>query len=180
MRRAHARADTTTKRNRIMVLGDQDQRHPGAVNELLSLATQYATSKEATGPLPMLGDKETVPDSSKAMPSNIAIQGTMKDVKGGKKRWKQGPQSVTTAAGRDNDNDSKQADSSDIERIMTTGCSVKRHARPPTNHFKRVLEEAYPYHAYPIKHKHRDCGMMKNFMISRSLTRTWNPRKMPS
>jgi hypothetical protein len=85
------------------------------VNELLSLAAQYATSKEATGPLPVLGDKEMVPDNSKAMPSNIAIQGTMKDVKGSKKRWKQGPQSVTTAAGCGNDNNSKQADSSGIK-----------------------------------------------------------------
>jgi hypothetical protein len=54
---------------------------------ILNLAAQYATNKEATRPLPILGGKETTPDSSKAVPSSIIIQGVMKDVKGSKKRW---------------------------------------------------------------------------------------------
>jgi hypothetical protein len=40
----------------------------------------------------------------------------------------------------------------------------------PTYHFERLLEEACPNHVYPIKHKLRDCGMMKNFMVLGSLT----------
>jgi hypothetical protein len=43
--------------------------------------------------------------------------------------------------------------------------------RPPIDHFERLLEEACSNDAYPIKHKLKDCDMMKNFMISRSLTR---------
>jgi hypothetical protein len=35
--------------------------------------------------------------------------------------------------------------------------------------FEKLLEETYPNHAYPIKHKLRDCGMIKNFMASGSL-----------
>jgi hypothetical protein len=94
----------------------------------------------------------------------------MKDAKDIKKRQKRCPQWAATAAGHDDDDDSKQADSSDKERIMTVGRSVKRHMRPPTYHFERLLEEYCPNHAYHIKHKLRDCDMMKSFMISGSLT----------
>jgi hypothetical protein len=47
----------------------------------------------------------------------------------------------------------------------------KHEARPPVDHFKRFLEEVYPNHAYPIKHKLKDCSMMRSFMTSGSLTR---------
>jgi hypothetical protein len=39
------------------------------------------------------------------------------------------------------------------------------------DHFKKLLGETYPNHAYPVKHNLRDCGMMKNFMASGSLAR---------
>jgi hypothetical protein len=42
--------------------------------------------------------------------------------------------------------------------------------RPPTGHYKRLLEEAYLNHAYPVRHKLKDYGMMRSFMTSRSLT----------
>jgi hypothetical protein len=138
--------------------------------EMLYLAAQYATSREATRPLPILGGMETTPSSSKAMPSSIVVQGTTKDAKGGKKRWKRCPQWAATRAGCDNNDDGKQADNSDMEHIMTAGHSIKHHTRSLTDHFKRLLEESYPNHMYPIKHKLRDCGLMKSFMISGSLT----------
>jgi hypothetical protein len=53
--------------------------------ELLSITAQYAINKEATKPLPISGDREAVPCSNKAAPSNVVIQ----DIKGGKKRRKQ-------------------------------------------------------------------------------------------
>jgi hypothetical protein len=54
---------------------------------------------------------------------------------------------------------------------MTITGSDKHQAWPPMDHFEKLLEEICPNHAYPIKHKPRDCGMMKNFMTSGSLTR---------
>jgi hypothetical protein len=39
------------------------------------------------------------------------------------------------------------------------------------DHFQRLLEEAYLNHAYLIKHKLKDCDMIKKFMTSGSLTR---------
>jgi hypothetical protein len=46
----------------------------------------------------------------------------------------------------------------------------KHQARLPTNHFERLLEEACPNHAYAVKHKLRDCSLMKNFMATGSLS----------
>jgi hypothetical protein len=40
---------------------------------LLSVTTQYATSKEASKPLTVSGGREEVPNSSKMMPSNITV-----------------------------------------------------------------------------------------------------------
>jgi hypothetical protein len=37
-------------------------------------------------------------------------------------------------------------------------------------HFKKRLEEACPNHAYPVRHKLKDCGMMRSFMTTGSLT----------
>jgi hypothetical protein len=49
--------------------------------------------------------------------------------------------------------------------------SGKHQARLPMDHFEKLLEETCPNHAYPIKHKLKDCIMMMNFMASGSLAR---------
>jgi hypothetical protein len=54
--------------------------------------------------------------------------------------------------------------------VSTAAHGNKREARPPTDHFKRILEEACPNHAYPIRHKLKDYSMMRSFITSRSLT----------
>jgi hypothetical protein len=56
-------------------------------------------------------------------------------------------------------------------RIMAVVGSGKCQAQPPMDHFEKLLEETCPNHAYSVKHKHWDCGMIKNFMASGSLTR---------
>jgi hypothetical protein len=53
---------------------------------------------------------------------------------------------------------------------VATGRGVKRQARPLMDHFERLLEEAWPNHTYPVKHKLKDYGLKKNFMTSGSLT----------
>jgi hypothetical protein len=65
--------------------------------------------------------------------------------------------------------DNKEAVGSSVACIMTAAGSSRLHARPPTDHFERQLEEACPNQAYPVKHKIRDCGMIKNFMALGSL-----------
>jgi hypothetical protein len=91
------------------------------------------------GPLLVLGDREVVSSSSRATPSNIAIQGTKKDAKDDKKRQNQCPQLVAITAGYD-DGDDKKADDSNKEYVAVAGRSVKHQARPPTNHFERFIK----------------------------------------
>jgi hypothetical protein len=57
-----------------------------------------------------------------------------------------------------------------VRCISTATHNDKCSARLPTDHFKRLLEEAYPSHAYPVRHRLKDCGMMRSFMTSGSLT----------
>jgi hypothetical protein len=97
-------------------------------------------------------DREAVPGSSRATPSNITIQGAKKDAIGTKKRRKWHPQCVVVTAGYD-DNDMK-AGRSDKEYVIATECGVKCEAWSLTYYFERLLEEACPNHAYPVKHKH--------------------------
>jgi hypothetical protein len=61
--------------------------------------------------------------------------------------------------------------------IMGSG---KHQAWPPTDHFEKLLEETCSNHAYPIKHKLRDCDMMKNFIASWSLTRGMEVDHVPN
>jgi hypothetical protein len=42
--------------------------------------------------------------------------------------------------------------------------------RMPSDHFKRLLDEACPNHAYLIRHKLKDYEMMQSFMTSGTLT----------
>jgi hypothetical protein len=53
------------------------------------------------------------------------------------------------------DSNNKEVGGSDVRLISTAARSDKHQARPPTDHFKRLLE---------------DCGMMRSFMTSWSLT----------
>jgi hypothetical protein len=78
----------------------------------------------------------------------------------------------------DNDDD-KKVDGSNMESIATVARSGKCLAWPLTYHFERLLEGGCPNHAYSIKHKLKDCGMMKNFMTSESLTRDNEPEEDP-
>jgi hypothetical protein len=58
-------------------------------------------------------------------------------------------------------------------------CSIKCWERTPTNHFKRPLEEACPNHAFLVRHKHKQCGMMRSFMTSGSLSWGTEPNEGP-
>jgi hypothetical protein len=60
-----------------------------------------------------------------------------------------------------------------------TTCSGKHHARPPIDHFEKLLQETCPSHAYSVKHKFRDCDMMKNFLASGSLPRGMEVDEVP-
>jgi hypothetical protein len=93
----------------------------------------------------------------------------MEGIKGGKQRRKQRLQGTTTMTDHNDDKD-EEAGGSSVRRISTTTCIDKRQSRLPMDHFYRLLEEAHPNHVYPVRHKLKDCGMMRSFMTSGSLT----------
>jgi hypothetical protein len=118
---------------------------------------------------PTHGSREVTPSSEKEAPSNVAAHDTQEGVKGGKKRHKQRLQGATTTTNHDDEYDG-EAGGSGVRRTSIGTCSGKRRAGLPTDHFKGLLKEACSNHAYPIRHKLKDCGMMRSFMTSRSLT----------
>jgi hypothetical protein len=56
---------------------------------------------------------------------------------------------------------------------------IRRWERTPRNNFKMLLEEVCPNHAYPVRHKLKDCGMMRSFLSTGSLTCGAEPDKGP-
>jgi hypothetical protein len=107
------------------------------------------------------------PSSSRGASPNVAIQDAEEGAKGDKKRHKQRCQEAATD---DDSGINERASGSGVGRTTKVAGSSNRQARPPMDHIEKLLEEAYPNHAYPIKHKLRDCDMMNNFITSGSLS----------
>jgi hypothetical protein len=115
--------------------------------ELHYVVAQYAVDSEAA-------QLHLAPSSSGEVPPDVIIQ----DIgEGDKKRRKQHRQPTTTAAATDSSNNN-QAGSSGVACAMAIAGSGKHRAQHPTDHFEKVLEETCSNHAYPIKHKLRDCA----------------------
>jgi hypothetical protein len=121
---------------------------------------------------------EATPSSGKETPSDMAIYRTKEGAKGGKKRRKQRPQGATTMTDH-NDGDDGKAGGSDRGRVVTAVHSDKHQVRPSTDHFKRLLEDAYPIYTYPVRNKLKYCVMVKSFMILGSHTRGTEVDKDP-
>jgi hypothetical protein len=99
--------------------------------------------------------------SSEEASPDVVIQDVEEGAKGSKKRHEQRHQETAPAAG-DDGNNNKQVASSNVVRTAATTGSGKRQAQPLTYYFEKLLV---------VKHKLKDCGIMKNFIASGSLTR---------
>jgi hypothetical protein len=115
------------------------------------------------------GSREATPSSCREVSFDITIQSTRESTEGGKKRRRQRPQLAMTTADHDDDNNGKTGNSG-MGHVMTAMNSDLRQAWLPTNHFKRLLEEACPNQVYPVRHKLKEYDMMKSFMILGSTT----------
>jgi hypothetical protein len=63
---------------------------------------------------------------------------------------------------------------------VATEYDFKCQARQPKDHFEKLLEASYPNHMYPmLKHKLKDCTMMKNFMTSGAHSKGKKPEGDP-
>jgi hypothetical protein len=137
--------------------------------ELRSIAAQYTTNSEAAEFRLPPGSREVTPSSDREAPSDVAVQSARVDGEGDKRRCKQHPQRATITTDYD-DGNNRKADDSNMGRVTTGTHNDKHQAQTPTDHFKRLLEAAFPNHAYPVRHKLKDSDMMKSFMISGSPT----------
>jgi hypothetical protein len=133
------------------------------------VGTQHTTSYEVVTLCPAQGGSEMTPSSNKVTTSDIVAHSAQEGIKVVNKQHKQCLQGTMTAISRNDDHD-WEVGSSGMGCCSTTTRKNKHPTRPPTDHFKRLLEESYPNHAYAIRHKLKDCGMMRNFMTSGTLT----------
>jgi hypothetical protein len=183
MRRTHTTASPAAGRNIAVTLRGQGLRCLEArscasvdtvkntTEELRIINAQYAIGNEAAQLHP-------APSSSGEASPDIIIQDAREGAKGGKKRHKQCCQETAPTAA-DDDGNNKQAGSSGVVCAVATIGSGKCQARLPTDHFEKLLEETCPNHTYLIKHKLRDCSMMKNLMALGSLTQGMEVNEVP-
>jgi hypothetical protein len=122
--------------------------------------------------------KEATPSNDEEAPFDDAARRAQNGIRTGNKWCKQRPLGTATTASRDEDR-GWEAGSSGMGGTSATTRSGRRSARMPTDHFNRLLEEACPNHAYPVRHKLKDCGMMWSFMTSLSLTWGTEPDEGP-
>jgi hypothetical protein len=108
-------------------LGEQLKLFHYDPKDLHSITTPYAASDAMAKLLPAPSNKEATPSSYKEAPSDIAVQDAKEGAKGGKKRCKQRPEWVTTAANYDGGNDEKQA-------APAWGASLLPHTAASTRH----------------------------------------------
>jgi hypothetical protein len=137
--------------------------------ELCSVTTLYAVSNKVT-------QLHSGPSSSRGASPNIVI---LDAEEGGKKKCRQCRQETATTA-NDDDGINTQVGSSVMACVVAIADSSNRQARSPTNHFEKLLEETCLNHAYRIKHKLRDCGMLKNFIGSGLSPEAWKSMRSPT
>jgi hypothetical protein len=90
----------------------------------------------------------------------------------GPKWWPQWAAVTTCYDEGDND---KEVDDSNKERIAAVERDFKHQTRQPTDHFEKLRESTCPNHAYPIRHKLKECPMMKNYMTTGAFAKGKKP-----
>jgi hypothetical protein len=96
--------------------------------------------------------------------TRATIKSARKGAKGGKNGQKRRPRRIAIMAS--NNNRSEEADSSDEGFVAIVECYFKWQTQPFEDHFEKLLDATYMHQAYPMKHKLKDCTMLKKFMMS--------------
>jgi hypothetical protein len=107
---------------------------------------------------------EVTLSSDREAPSDVAAHCAKEGVKGNNNRCRQCPPGTMTTTSRDgtshDDGRDWEAGGSDMGCFSTTVHSNRRLVRSPTDHFKRLLDEACTNHAYPVRPKLKNYRMM--------------------
>jgi hypothetical protein len=75
------------------------------------------------------------------------------------------------------DKGSNDKDASDIDEELVAAAKrdIKHQARLPMDHFEKLLNATCPNQVYPVKHKLKECTMMKNYMTPSTFARSKKP-----
>jgi hypothetical protein len=147
--------------------------------ELLDITTRHASTKEVVGAVFIQGDEKAFTVDSRGASPKTTDKSSKRRAKGSGRGPKPCPQRVVIATSCDEDDDNKEADDSDEEHVTAVECNFKCHAWQLADHFKKLLEATCPNHAYPIRHKHKECSMMKNYMTTVALAKSKKPKGDP-
>jgi hypothetical protein len=137
--------------------------------ELRDIITQHPINYKAVMHHQAPTSRKATSSSDKEVLSNDATCCIQDGVRGSNKRHKQCPLGTATASSHDYDY-GWEAGSSGMGCVTTATRGGRRLTRMPSDHFKRLLDEACPNHAYLIRHKLKDYEMMQSFMTSGTLT----------
>jgi hypothetical protein len=80
---------------------------------------------------------------------------------------------VTTSY--DEGDNKKDVGDSNEELVAAAERNVKWQASLPTDHFEKLPQANCPNHSYPIRHKLKECTMMKNYMTTRTFAKAKKP-----
>jgi hypothetical protein len=123
---------------------------PKTTKELLDIATRQASGEEAV--------------------EGVFVQssGTKRGIKSNRRGPRWWPHRVTVATSCDEGINDK-------ELMATAEHDIKRQTWLPADHFEKLLKATCPNHMYPIKHKLKECTMMKNYMTTGTFARSNKP-----
>jgi hypothetical protein len=88
-------------------------------------------------------------------------------------KWQQ--QRVAVATSYDEGDNEEDAGDSDEELVATAERDSKRQVQQPADHIKKLLEATCPNHVYPVRHKLKECTMMKNYMTTGTFAKGKRP-----
>lgn len=151
----------TSCRDLVHELG-RDQ--PTTTEQLLDIATRYASGEEAVGAVFPPTSGKASSGTGQATPSTPPGK---KGGRGGKKGQKRRPRQVAATSRRDDDYGAGGSD--DPEHVAAADRDAKRPARPPTDYFEKMLEAPCKNHAFPVRHKLKECDLMKRFVAGAPL-----------
>jgi hypothetical protein len=145
------------------------------MKELLDIATRHTSGEEAVRAIFVQSSGKVIPGGDRGMSTIATDKGTKRGIKNDKRGPRRRPQRVAVTASCEEDNNDKDVDDSDEELVAATEHDFKRRARLPVDHFEKLLEVTCPNHTYHVKHKLKECTMMKNYMTTISLARSKKP-----
>jgi hypothetical protein len=146
------------------------------MKELLDIATRHTSSVEAVEAIFIQSGSKAVPSDSQGTSAIATDKGTKRSIKTDKRGPRRWPQRITIGASCDEEMNDKDAGNSDEEIMVTVEHDFKRPTWSTTDHFKNLLEATCLNLTFPVKHKLKECSMIKKYMATRNLARVKKPK----